>query len=176
MKVFPIVLGLTLLAVTPISRDGIACELCSCLPKPSPAVARDASAAVFSGRVVALLDRRVAPHDSTPEGSPRRDGESAYVAKTTRQLRVTIEVLEVWKGDIPARTEVYTANECCVCGFPFELGKDYLIYAGRASRGALAVSLCSRTRELSKADEDIAGLGPGVAPSKRDSPMQPPHN
>src|SRR5688572_3430735 len=148
MKAFLIVLGIALLAITPIARDGIACELCSCLPKPSPTLARDASAAVFSGRVVALLDRRVALPDSTPEGSPRRDVESAYVAKTVRQLQVTIEVLEVWKGDIAVRTEVYTANECCVCGFPFELGKDYLIYAGRASRGHLAVSLCSRTREL----------------------------
>ena len=43
---------------------------------------------------------------------------------------VTIEVLEVWKGDIAVRTEVYTANECCVCGFLFELGKDCAPFDG----------------------------------------------
>ena len=176
MKVFPILLGATLLALTPVVPEGAACEICSCAPKPPPAVARDASAAVFSGRVVALLDRPVALPDSTLQGSQRRNAELAYVGKSVKRLQVTLEVMEVWKGDIAVRTDVYTANECCVCGFPFELGKEYLIYAGRASSGHLGVSLCSRTRELSRAADDVTALGPGAAPSHAHSPLQPPHN
>ncbi len=176
MKVFPILLGVALLAVTPIIPAGTACEICSCAPQLPPSRARDSSAAVFSGRVVALLNQPVATPDSTLQGSQRRDAELAYLRKPVNRLQVTIEVLEVWKGDIAARTDVYTANECCVCGFPFELGKEYLIYAGRASSGHLGVSLCSRTRELSKAADDVAALGPGAAPSRPGSALYPPHN
>ena len=176
MKVFPIVLGVALLAVTPVIPEGAACEICSCAPKQPPSHARDSSAAVFSGRVVALLDWPVARPDSTFQGSQRHDAELAYLKKAVKRLQVTIEVLEVWKGDIVARTEVYTANQCCVCGFPFELGKEYLIYAGRASSGHLGVSLCSRTRELSKAADDVAALGPGAAPSRPGGRLHPPHD
>ena len=177
MKGIRILLGVGLSLATPVVPQGLACEACSCALQRSPRIARDASVAVFSGRVVALFNQLVRPLDTTPSGIERRDADVAYWFKAPKRLRVTIEVSEVWKGDVTANTEVYTASECCVCGFPFELGKEYLIYAYRGSSGQLAVSLCSRTRALSDAAEDIAALGPGAAPvAAGDSAARPPHN
>jgi hypothetical protein len=79
-------------------------------------------------------------------------------------VRVTFRVSKVWKGPISATLAVTTARSGASCGYEFESGRDYLVYAEGTDQG-LTVSLCSRTQRLSEADEDLAILGDGIVPA-----------
>ncbi|MES1258121.1 MAG: carboxypeptidase regulatory-like domain-containing protein [Acidobacteriota bacterium] len=41
------------------------------------------------------------------------------------------------------------------CGYPFQNGQDYVVYAGQNGTGGLETGLCSRTRPLKDAREDM---------------------
>jgi TonB family protein len=123
--------------------------------KPGPPTAELARAtAVFSGKVV---------------------GRDYVVEKTAsgrvQRLIIKIRVERVWKGDISPDVTMYTSEVHLPNGvtdsieedFRFEDEKDYLIYAfGKSDH--LMTSKCTRTRELSKAAEDLRELGNGHAP------------
>jgi hypothetical protein len=113
---------------------------CSCMVPPGPAQARNDSVAVFSGTVTAV------------EGD--RDGMAP--------LRVSIDINQVWKGPMLARTLLLTSGSSASCGFEFQPGTDYLVYAYDQD-GQLATGLCTRTAPLADAALDIAELGPGTA-------------
>ena len=83
-----------------------------------------------------------------------------------RSLQVSLAVVRSWKAleDVESVT-VATSASSASCGFSFEQDRSYLVYARRAKDdGALQVSLCSRTRGMSQAAEDLAALGAGVTP------------
>lgn len=137
--------ALAFIAWTFAAMWSVTATACSCAPEPEPRTALDAADAVFTGRVVGLtLVPRVPEEPST-----------SFIAE---DVAVTIVVSAVWKGEPAERVTLYTAFTCCVCGYPFELGKTYLIYAMQRD-GQLTTSICSRTRLLEKADEDLATLG-----------------
>ena len=166
LKISLALVSVALLAgARPSSPSG--CEICSCAPPGAPRVALDSSEAVFRARVIALDDRPIPlPDISSLQGEARQEAEWAYLRRAIERLRVTLEVRRVWKGDVAERIDIYTANECCICGYPFERGKEYLIYAYRLPSGRLATTICSRTRPMSRAREDLDALGPGTLPSK----------
>ena len=70
---------------------------------------------------------------------------------------VSFQVSQVWKGPERETLEVSTATQESACGYVFEEGREYLIYAN--GRQDLEVDLCSRTRPLSEAGADLALLG-----------------
>lgn len=138
------------------------CLACSCLPPPEPAEARDDAAAVFAGRVSAVERRRSASGISYQQ--------------------VTMQVSTVWKGTIAHETIVYTGSGGGDCGYLFEPGRDYLIYANQADdggppriipAGGLATGICSRTRPLDRAADDLAALGPSTIPADTPLPTLP---
>jgi len=101
--------------------------------------------AVFSGTVVAKED----------VNKPRADG----VIGSMDPVEYTIAVLEVWKGELADTVAVRTARFSASCGFPFEIGTQYLIYADTgAGTGCLRTNLCTGTKPLEYADQDIAEL------------------
>ena len=55
-----------------------------------------------------------------------------------------------------------TRSQGSACGYPFEEGQEYLVYA--YGKQDLKVDACSETKQLSKADEDLALLGNGEKP------------
>jgi hypothetical protein len=116
---------------------------CTCAINPSPAAEFDQAAAVFAGRVV-RIDLREGP--GAPPYSP---------------VRVILEVETVWKGPLRSTIEVFTAVDEGACGFNFNVGWRYLVYA-RASGDALQASSCTRTAVLSHAGEDLAALEEGI--------------
>ena len=116
---------------------------CSCAPPPPPKEALAASSAVFTGKVVAVED----------VGDFQRS--------------VTIEVASSWKGVKAKTVTVKTAKDSAACGYGFEKGKSYLVYAREVKEGeakVLSTNLCSRTRTLAEAKEDLAALGDAVKP------------
>ena len=85
--------------------------------------------------------------------------------------RVRLLVNTSWKGPTTREIVVTTAADDGMCGFNFEVGEEYLVYAGGGGWDGLYVSSCSRTRTTTEAasdlaatgaDEDLAALGPGT--------------
>ena len=83
-------------------------------------------------------------------------------------VAVTFQVGTVWKGPLDETLLASTAAAGASCGFSFQEGHDYIVYA-RGEESDLRVSLCSRTGSLSRAAEDLKQLGEGRAPSSDDS-------
>lgn len=115
---------------------------CSCLAPSSPAEELDKAAAVFSGKVI-----EVKKHKQTDDFF------------TT--VEALIEVDKQWKGIDKSRVSVFTASNSAACGYNFQKGQSYLIYAGGDPKERLTTSICSRTRNLKDAGEDLKELGEG---------------
>jgi hypothetical protein len=97
-------------------------------------------------------------------------GEVIEVDKGSSSSTVTLQVSEVWKGPQQETLKVYTPSYGAACGYPFKEGQEYLVYAywgnqGTPPRPGLKVDLCSSTKPLSNAGEDLALLGKGEKPN-----------
>jgi hypothetical protein len=66
----------------------------------------------------------------------------------------------VWKGTVLPEMVVHTRFVEAVCGYPFAVDQDYLVYADEES-GQLVATLCSGTRPTGEAQADLNVLGPG---------------
>lgn len=114
---------------------------CSCMPPPAPLEAKAQMDGVFSGTVLSV------------EGL--EPGEMGI------PVEVTLDVHTIWKGDPGAKVVVRTANNSAACGFNFEEGQQYLVYAHQED-GEWTTNLCTRTAELSRASADLDALGEGA--------------
>ncbi|BET67847.1 hypothetical protein ASA1KI_27650 [Opitutales bacterium ASA1] len=102
----------------------LACA-CSCGPPPEPYVALQEAATVFFGTAIA-------------RSSPDADGF----------VQVRFRVDQTFKGWIRPEVTICTMASEASCGFPFELGTDYLVYAYSDEDGTLLFThLCARTRD-----------------------------
>ncbi len=113
---------------------------CSCLSIDVPTAFGRADA-VFEGRVLEV------ERGEGPTGS----------------LRVTMEVVQQWKGIESERVIVETAADPGMCGVAFVPDTSWLVYAVREG-GTMTTTLCSRTALVLDAEEDLAELGAGVVP------------
>jgi hypothetical protein len=103
---------------------------CSCVASPAPVkkqvqAAFTGSTAVFSGEAVEIR-------------------ESATDKNT---VLVRFKATQSWKGEFMKEITIATAKESSMCGYSFEVGKKYLIYAN-GSKVELSVDNCSRTTGL----------------------------
>ncbi len=83
-------------------------------------------------------------------------------------VQVAFQVSTVWKGPVQNSLAVTTAFGGASCDYEFSEGQSYLVYAG-GSENHLRVSLCTRTRLVSDAGEDLATLGNGILLSVENS-------
>lgn len=132
---------------------------CSCVSTADALADLNSADAVFTGEVTALTIAprwwRVAkvqpPSDLV---TPLERDHSARVE------RVTIAVDRSWKGVTREEVTVYTMFDCCMCGFGFQVGERYLIYARwQEGRGAYFVSSCSRSKTADSAESEFTVLG-----------------
>lgn len=126
-----------------VPNIGLACS-CDLPPmnkseKQLVELARKKSKAVFVGEVVEIIVPK------TPSG------EAAWFNE------VRFKVLKKWKGIAAEEITVLTANVCCICGYKFEVGVSYLIYAYGTER--LETNICTRTVPLGAAEKDLQVLG-----------------
>lgn len=101
--------------------------------------------------------------------------EVERAADPSAPLRVTLEVVQQWKGVESERVVVETPSNSAMCGVAFEPSTSWLVYA--AGEGEVrTVSLCSRTARIEDASEDLAELGAGVVPVEitADDEVEPP--
>jgi len=135
---------------------------CSCVDY-SPPIAESVKRAdvVFAGEVTKL---EVLPSWWADTGD--RDAgllESDPGEPPIRVARVTFAVGKVWKGVREATLVVRTFFDCCICGSRFDIGEAYVVYGYRSPSGdQLWTNICTRTKELRLAAEDLDGLGPPI--------------
>ena len=111
------------------------------------------SEAVFSGKVVDL--------ENTPNPTMMEGTMLTIIGGNAATASVTLRVSEVWKGSMHETVQLATVpNDGVSCGYPFEEGQKYLVYADEGQQG-LKVGGCSATRPLSKAGADLAVLRNG---------------
>jgi hypothetical protein len=114
---------------------------CSCLaPDPNKSLeqqvkeAYDNSTAVFSAKVISISEN------------------SAKFSKT-----VKLKLTKSWKGKLSKSFTITTAMDSAMCGYYFEAGKTYLIYANGKNAKSLSTNLCSRTAVIGLT-KDVAVL------------------
>jgi len=130
-----------LLAVTP--RQVFAC---TCIyPPDSPQAALARVTAVFAGKVVRIEhEENRSPHDP--------------------DLKVTFQVVSVWKGQLSPKLVVYTMSSGTACGYTFFVDKEYLVYA-YSHDSYLQTNICGRTQPFVPDSEDLKALGVGQIPA-----------
>ncbi len=72
-------------------------------------------------------------------------------------VNVTLAVSHAWKGASGSTVALTTSSSGASCGFSFQRGVEYLVYAKNLS-GQLNTGLCSGTKLLSEAQGDIFWL------------------
>jgi hypothetical protein len=112
---------------------GVPSRACDCAPPPAAPEALAAASAVFRGTVLEVS------------------------APVEFRILVTFEVESVWKGPQEEVLSIVTADNEALCGFRFEAGREYLVFAfGEPEQ--LFTNICSRTALSHEGDAD--GLGP----------------
>jgi hypothetical protein len=142
-------------------------EQCHCSTNPTLESAYELAQIVFSGSVV---ERKILSYRSA-------DGNFL-----TRAEKITIDIEKIWKGSLQRRIDLFHLIEensekpVEKCDFPFEIGKEYLVYADTSSFDTyrthytppgihfLYATQCGRTKKLSAAIEEMELLGIGRIP------------
>lgn len=86
----------------------------------------------------------------------RLAGNSTPPVRPLRTIRIRIG--EVLSGVEPGQQEIeiLTGFGGGDCGYPFQTGAEYVVYAYKNSDGRLETGICSRTRPLAEAGDDVA--------------------
>ena len=114
---------------------------CKCAP-PREDVDTDIKVSVGRADVVFLGKAEKVVRIKTPREIIRKEGYDPEIDETT------FEVLQAWKGVSSDRIISRISIVCCLCGYPFEAGKTYLVYGMMKDDGTLYTSICYRTQPL----------------------------
>ena len=135
-----------LLVFLPAFADGAAA--CSCMPSGPPCEAAWTADAVFVGTV-----RAIEPIDRAADEWPYQP------------LLVRFDVESGYINAVPGALDLVTARHEPSCGYPFVKGVRYLVYALKSPSGRWTSSICSRTRPIHAARDDLQYLEHLPSPS-----------
>jgi hypothetical protein len=117
---------------------------CTCAIPGPPCQAYWSTSTVFSGQVTEI---KTFTSDDEP-------------FKGYKQKLVRFSVIQAFRGASGTSAETVTGNGGGDCGYPFKVGESYLVYAYHNPKdNRLYASICSRTRRLSEAGEDMEYIG-----------------
>lgn len=140
-----------------------------------PASALACSCAAQAGSREEVVEGELSRSDAVFAGEVIETQEPSSPASSVDPETVTFAVSEVWKGEEAETLEVKTPVSEASCGYPFEPGESYLVYASTDAElvgsNGLQVGLCGETRPLADADEDLAVLGSGATPGSPGEPL-----
>jgi len=134
---------------------------CSCAgPARTPCFAAGSSTAVFTGKVLDIADQPP-PAPLPSSGNTGRVIASRQTANPI-SLPARLRVVRLSVGDVltgvdasQKEIEILTGYGGGDCGYPFQLGGEYVVYAYKNSAGRLETGICMRTRPLDQAAEDV---------------------
>ena len=130
LQIIPVVALLLLSYVT-----GVAC---TCENPRTPAQEFQSVDAVFSGKVIEMTE--VKTEQGLIEGH-----------------LVKFSVEKSWKLIDRSVAIIFTAA-VGMCGFPFDIGETYLVYAVRGGRKELTTGVCNKTGKLKDVKEELKDL------------------
>jgi hypothetical protein len=124
---------------------------CSCAQPQTVNDQFSRSEAVFAGKVLEVKEQK------NVNGSMTR--------------AALFDVSRIWKGGTESQIIIHTGSGGGDCGFNFEKGKEYLVYAGTSTmyggKELLVTIMCDRTVALDQAKADLAVLGAGKIPTEQ---------
>lgn len=135
-------------------------KACSCVEGTTIPNEFSQSDAVFSGKVVRIVDN-YSPIFSSLDMLMNKIWLSPYFFHAGGKYwgySVFLKIFDSWKGFAKNFIEIDTGNGMGDCGFSFALDKEYLVYASHAygiPDNYLVAGTCSRTAEVSDAAEDL---------------------
>ena len=119
---------------------------CSCMPAGPPCEAFWKVHAVFVGRVLATAEQ---------PSQPWKPGEPLPFGLGVKVTLAIVERLAGDSGDEPT-IEITTGRGGGDCGYRFEVGRSYVVYAWKTEgRALLSTSICTRTRPVGQAADDL---------------------
>lgn len=128
-----------------LSGGGWEVYACSCTSEPPACEAFGGVSAVFVGRVVGAAQQKTYELDGTKEtfdvGSVHFAVEEAFSGVKGR-----------------GRVTVHSGTSGADCGYWFRRGVRYVVYAYGDEKGKLYTNICTRTRRVEDAAEDLAFL------------------
>jgi len=101
--------------------------------------------AVFVGSVASVTDRAI-PLPSRP-------------SMVMRDRKVVMVLERGWKGALRDSVVVFTGNGAGDCGYLFQVGERYLVFAVASDSGAFATGTCTLTQALAGAGKYLRALG-----------------
>lgn len=128
---------------------------CSCAAPAPVQEALTQADAVFAGKVTEIVKPR-----------PNVLG----VISSADPVDVTFDVSQIWKGIDAKQVTIVTALSSASCGSAFDIGKDYIVYSYKNQDNFLETNICTRTKELTAASEDLASLGTGITLIENEQP------
>ncbi len=118
-------IGLSLLLLMIVFASAQKSFACSCVMSPEPIKTQVKNAftgadAIFSGEVVEITS------------------QDEY------HFAVKFKLAKSWKGEFAKEITIITAKDGSMCGYAFEIGKKYIVYAN-GKNDELSTTNCSRT-------------------------------
>ena len=108
--------------------------------------------AIFEGRVVK------ADLKSTWAKASMGDSVPADLDEDLPTMLVTFEVMHSYRGVQGPLVDVETGLGGGDCGFGFEIGRQYLVYADRTESGQLETGICNATAPIEQSAANLAYL------------------
>jgi hypothetical protein len=140
MKELP---DLTPLAYLAFLLIGPLAQACDCALDPTPCTAFTHTAVIFAGQVSRIANIEVSPKSGDPKIHYTRHS-------------VAFDVIRSYRGLQANTVDVSTGEGGGDCGYFFERGREYLVYANPdTDAGFLYTGICQRTQLLSEAHDDI---------------------
>ena len=158
------VIALALVSTSLARADG-SCSLCTCVtpgydtPEEAVTEALHDAEAVFFGQVV---DIRTPSGTACVEVEGCADVLAGGNKLSLPQILVSFDVESSWKGieEGESSLSLSTSNQASACGYPFEIGRWYLVYAyDHDESGERTTNACARTRPMNEAAFDLGVLG-----------------
>lgn len=136
---------------------------CSCSAPGLPAQEFRESNAVFTGRVLRIVDEYVPVFSSLDRILTAIGKQPYFWIQAGRYVgyRIYFGIINSWKGVAETTVVVDTGYGMGDCGYPFAVSNDYLVYASYPygiPDNYWVTSICSRNAEISTATEDLRYL------------------
>ena len=125
---------------------------CSCIREHGSL--EDQVAAAFASATIVVWAKAESTRDTSK--SKLKSSNNVQATESSdhfEKQRTTFVTIESLKGDHPERFATEVVIVCCVCGYRFTEGKEYLLYLhnGPNQAGYYQANICTRTKPMTSA-------------------------
>ena len=137
--------GLVILGLCFVFGAANEASACSCVPLRPVCEGVGSASAVFVGRVVGGAEQKTAD-----------DGKGNKVKYDVGTIHFAVE--EVFSGVIGSKVDIRSGTGGGDCGYWFKRGERYIVYAYGDAKKGYGTNICTRTRPVAQAAEDLSYL------------------